>query len=179
MKKIVVFAGNNPGNKSYQSLAYNTGKILAENGYIVVTGAGPGLMNEVLQGASEANGKTIGIGLNIPGREQSKFAQEFELYDTKNEREDRLIKLADAFLVLPGGIGTTYETFEILIQKKLKQIQLDKPIVLIGEFYTQLDLFLQQIESEKFSKIPTASMYTKVSTIDQALKTLKEYFQKQ
>ena len=136
-------------------------------------------MNEVLRGAYEANGKTIGIGLDIPGREQSKFAQKFELYKTINKRLCRLIELADAFLVLPGGIGTAYETFEILIQKKLKLMQLDKPIILIGKFYTQLDFFLQEIESEKFSKVPMASIYTKTQTIEQALRILKKYFQKQ
>src|SRR3990167_3106322 len=115
-KRVVVFAGNEcvkEKEEYYYKIAYETGQLLARGGYLTVTGGGPGLMNEVSRGAVEAGGKTLGICLNVVGRNHSNFLTTREVFDHLNLRQDRLISLADAFIGLPGGVGTLYEIFAV------------------------------------------------------------------
>lgn len=81
MKKmnIAIFAGSKclkSREKYFYKVAYQTGKLLAEAGFTVITGAGMGLMNETLRGANDAGGKTIGIVLDKKDWEHSSFTSE-------------------------------------------------------------------------------------------------------
>src|SRR4051812_42450332 len=132
-KNVVIFAGNDCIEKLrayYYAVAYSTGKLLAESGLTVVTGAGGGLMNEALRGAHEAGGKTIGIGLNIGERKQSDFAKDITLFDKLHPRQDKMIALGDAYVALPGGVGTLFEVLNIIALKRIAEMPAGKPLVL-------------------------------------------------
>ena len=176
MKKIVIFAGKHTGSDEYEKLAYELGRLLALNSYTVVTGAGPGLMNLVLKGAHEAGGQTIGVGLHIEGREQSLYAKDLSVYLTLEERQAKLIEHADAFVVLPGGIGTMYETFEILIKKTFKKMEPTKPLILVTDFYDHIGKFLQQIEEQQFTNSAISKMFSVADNAEEVVKTLNKYF---
>lgn len=180
-KKIVVFAGNEcvkAKEKYYFSLAYKTGKLLAENKFITVTGGGPGLMNEVMRGAFENGGETIGIRLNVPGRKHSEFVTKSMLFDNLNKRQEELLRIADGFISLPGGIGTFYEVFAVLALKRKQELDKNIPLLLVGGYYDRFENLMKQMYEEEFAESKIKSFYTKVETIEETLKEIKNYFNK-
>lgn len=177
-KKIVVFAGNEciaEKEKYYYSLAYNTGKLLAENNFIVVTGGGPGLMNEVMKGAIDAGGETIGIRLNIPGRKHSKFVTKALLFDNLNKRQAELMKIADGFISLPGGVGTFYEIFALLALKRKGELDKGKPMILVDRYFENFELLMSKLYKEGFAENEIKSFYTRVASCEEAVKILKKF----
>lgn len=170
-KNVVVFGGRaclEEKKEYYYNLAYQTGKLLAEAGFIVVTGAGPGLMDETLRGAVEANGETMGVCLNIKGRKHSIYAQKQLMFDTIRPRQAKLIELADAFIALPGGIGTIYETIEILVMKKTNEVPIEKPLVLLGPYYENFKKLLQEISDEGFADNSLPHLFHHAKTPEEA-----------
>lgn len=175
-KKIVVFAGNEcvkEKEKYYYSLAYKTGKLLAENNFITVTGGGPGLMNEVMRGAYENGGETLGVRLNVPGRKHSKFVTEFILFTDLNKRQEELLKMADGFISLPGGVGTFYEIFAVLALKRKGQLDKNKPLILVDGYYDEFYTLMDKMYKEGFAERQIKSFYTRVASYNEAVKLLK------
>jgi len=165
MKIAVVFAGiRYPLEKKdyYLNLAYETGRILAQNNFVVASGAGPGLMEMVLKGAVEAGGKTLGIALNLEGRGPSSYAQELACYDNFSERQQKLISVGDIYLALPGGIGTVYEICDIIVRKKLKLISEDKKLILIGRDHKKFCELLSKITKDGFTNTPLENFFCMV-----------------
>lgn len=177
MKNVVVFAGNDcvqVRQEYYYSLAYKTGKLLAEEGYTVVSGGGPGLMNELMRGAFEAGGKTIAVCLQIAGRRQTEFASEKLVFHNLNERQTKLIEYGDAFLSLPGGVGTLYEIAAILALKRKGEIDIKKPFILIGQYFQNLQVFLESIIKEGFMSGNLHDFYKLADTPQIAVLLLKD-----
>ncbi|GAB2984182.1 LOG family protein [Nocardioides montaniterrae] len=117
IRRLAVFCGSAPGaDPAYVETAYAVGKELAERGIGLVYGAGGGgLMGAVSQGALDAGGEVIGV---IPrsmvekewGRDD---LTECHVVETMHERKAMMADLADAFLTLPGGLGTLEEIVEV------------------------------------------------------------------
>ena len=108
-------------------------KKLALKGFGIITGGGPGIMEAANKGAKDANGISVGLNIELP------FEQPNQFIDTSHNlkfqyffvRKVMLVKYAQAFVVLPGGIGTLDELFEALTlvqTKKIKKI----PIILVN-----------------------------------------------
>lgn len=177
MKNIVVFAGNECSKDResyYYSLAYKTGKLLAENGFTVVSGGGPGLMDEVMHGAFKSGGKTIAVCLEIVGRKFTEFASEKSVYKMLNERQNKLISLGDAFLSLPGGVGTFYEISAILALKRKGEIDKGKPLILIDGYFQNLKPVFANMVSEGFIDGSFNSYYDLVNSPEVAVNLLKK-----
>lgn len=175
-KKIVVFAGNEcvkDKEKYYYSLAYKTGKLLAKNNFITVTGGGPGLMNEVMRGAYENGGETIGVRLNVPCRKHSEFVTEFILYTDLVTRQTELLKMADGFVSLPGGVGTFYEIFAVLALKRKQEIDKNKPLILVDGYYEEFELLMGEMYKEGFAEKEIKSFYKIVKMPEEAIAELK------
>lgn len=175
-KNIVVFAGNGCSKdreEDYYLLSYETGKILAQSGYTVVTGGGPGLMNQVLKGAYENNGKTIGVRLHQEGKIQSPFVTKTFIYHRLKPRQAKLISLADAFLALPGGIGTHYEIFEVLCLKRKGEIKMNTPLILIGEYYDEFLKLISLMEKEGLVQKSIRNLFDCCKDLKEMVKILK------
>lgn len=127
---VCVFCGARDGaSPAWRALAEDVGRRIAARDWTVVYGGGDvGLMGALAGGALEAGGKVIGI---IPRallrQEQGKHeVTRLEVVETMALRKERMIALSDAFIVLPGGLGTLDELFEVLT---LRQIGLHrKPV---------------------------------------------------
>jgi uncharacterized protein (TIGR00730 family) len=121
-----------PEDHHYYQLARALGKSLAEAGFVVMTGGGPGIMEAANRGAKEGGGETIGCNIVLP-REQkpNPYLDRFVEFDHFFVRKVMLIKYSSAFVVMPGGFGTLDEAFEALTL-----IQCDKierfPVVAMG-----------------------------------------------
>lgn len=119
----------------YYQLAREVGRALAEAGYAVMTGGGPGVMEAANRGAREAGGFSIGCNIKLPReQEPNLYLDKFIEFHYFFVRKVMLVKYSDAFVVLPGGFGTMDELFEVgtLIQTgKLERF----PVVVMGRDY--------------------------------------------
>ena len=177
MKRIAVFCGANyPQGKEnfYSELAYETGKLLAENGFTVITGGGPALMNDCLRGAYEAGGETIGIALEISGRKQSTYAKERLTFKRLVPRQEKLIEMSDAFIALPGGIGTIHEIFDVLALKRAHEIPKDKFLILVGSYFKPISVLLHEVIREGFIDRSFLECLTFVANPKEAVRILKD-----
>ncbi|NIL94147.1 MAG: TIGR00730 family Rossman fold protein [Woeseiaceae bacterium] len=129
----------------FYAMAVELGAALANRGYAVMTGGGPGLMEAANRGAREAGGLSLGCNIKLPKeQEPNPYLDKFIEFEHFFVRKLMLVKYSTAFAILPGGFGTLDEAFEVatLIQTG----KLDRfPIVgLGGEFWTQLRKFARE-----------------------------------
>lgn len=123
-----------PGDKDYQK-AEETARRLAREGYAIVTGGGPGIMEAANKGATMAKGVSVGINIELP-REQkpNKYIKTYLNFRYFFVRKVMFVKYAVAFVIFPGGFGTLDEFFE-----PLQLIQTHKikpfPLILVGKDY--------------------------------------------
>ncbi len=123
-----------PDHPNY-ALARQIGQLLAEAGYAVITGGGPGLMEAANRGALEGGGRSVGLGIELPFEEGLNdyldVAINFRYFFA---RKTMFVKYAHGFIVLPGGFGTLDETFEALTLVQTGKIT-RFPVVLMRPSY--------------------------------------------
>ena len=118
-------------------LAERIGSQLAEAGYAVITGGGPGTMEAANKGCSEARGVSVGLGIELPFEQGLNrwvdVGVEFRYFFA---RKTMFVKYAQAFVVLPGGFGTLDELFEAITLVQTRKVT-SFPIILVGSSYWQ------------------------------------------
>jgi hypothetical protein len=123
-----------PGDEVYQK-AERIGQLLAEHGFSVITGGGPGVMEAANKGASSAGGKSIGLNIELPFEQKpNPYANITLSFRYFFVRKVMFVKYAVAYIILPGGFGTMDELLEsvTLIQtQKIKPF----PVILVGTSY--------------------------------------------
>lgn len=130
LKHITIYAGSadNLADKYIQT-AYDLGRILANEGRVIIFGAGKtGLMGAVARGSLDHNGQVIGVindDLNLPQLVLTELTR-IEQVSNIQIRQARMSELGDGFIALPGGFGTFYEVLEALTWAQLGHHQ--KPI---------------------------------------------------
>jgi uncharacterized protein (TIGR00730 family) len=135
-KAVSVFgsARSRPGDPDC-ALAEELGAALAAAGYAVITGGGPGVMEAANKGASQAGGRSIGLGIELPFEqginEWVDLGIDFRYFFA---RKTMFVKYAQAFVVLPGGFGTMDELFEALTLVQTGKVT-RFPVVLMGTAY--------------------------------------------
>ncbi len=149
-----MFCGSSPGGRpEYVAAARQLGTALAERGQTLVYGGGNvGLMGAVADAALDAGGKVVGV---IPQHLDDwevghRGLTELEIVGSMHERKARMADLADAFITLPGGLGTFEELFEILTWAQLGLHQ--KPFGLLNTlgYYAPLLTLLDTAVQERF-----------------------------
>ncbi|MEN0000579.1 MAG: TIGR00730 family Rossman fold protein [Pseudomonadota bacterium] len=157
LRSICVYCGSSPGiDPKFPQNAYRLGESIAQAGLRLVYGGGTnGLMGAVAQGVMDRGGSVMGI---IPEFLMSKEATEKALgrldelvvTEDMHERKHRMFEEADAFVTLPGGIGTLEEVIEIMTWAQLGRH--DKPIVLanFAGFWDPLIALLDHMRSSEF-----------------------------
>src|SRR6202166_3224495 len=116
VSSVCVFCGSSFGHdRRHRDDAVRLGQALAEHGLTLIYGGGGiGLMGALAQASLAAGGEVIGILPSFLARQEKglKALTRLEIVDSMHARKERMFALADAFLVLPGGLGTLDETFE-------------------------------------------------------------------
>jgi uncharacterized protein (TIGR00730 family) len=111
------------------------GKLLADEGFAVITGAGPGAMEAVNRGAKKAGGPSIGLNIKLPSEQAPNPHTDTVIhFDYFFARKVMFVKYACAFVGLPGGYGTLDETFECLTLKQTQKMK-NFPVILFGTSY--------------------------------------------
>ena len=135
---IAVFgsARTRPGSTAY-SWAVEVGRLLAEAGYAVITGGGPGAMEAANKGAYEAKSTSVGLGIELPFEtglnEYVDLGINFRYFFA---RKVMFLKYSQGFISLPGGFGTLDELFEAVTLAQTQKVT-RFPIVLMGQAYWQ------------------------------------------
>ena len=123
-----------PGDPAYD-MAREIGKLLAAEGYAVITGGGPGVMEAANRGCQEGGGLSVGCNIELP-HEQSinqyvDLGVEFRYFFA---RKTMFVKYADGFVILPGGYGTMDELFEAITLIQTGKIR-HFPVILVGSAF--------------------------------------------
>lgn len=154
LQRVAVYCASNDGARpAYLALAHALGTVLAERGLTVVYGGGrTGLMGALANAALAAGGEVIGV---MPhGLVQREVAHHgitsLQIVDSMHERKAMIAHMADAFITMPGGIGTLEEFFETWTWAQLGVHR--KPVGLLDAegFWDPLMVLLDQLEHEGF-----------------------------
>ena len=148
------------------------GHRLGQEGVTLVYGGGHlGMMGALAEATLSAGGKVVGIIPEHLTRLEAAYREITELHvvDSMHVRKEKMFEMAEAFVVLPGGMGTMDETFEILTWKQLRLH--NKPIIIVNQngYWTKLlDLFAH-IVTEGYARPDTKELYTIVDDVDDAI----------
>ena len=126
-------------DSQYYKLAEDIAFKLTTEGYGVITGGGPGIMEAANKGAQKANGKSVGLNIKLPFEQSSNPYIDYDkliVFDYFFVRKLMFIKYSQGFIALPGGFGTLDELFESLTLIQTKKIG-KFPIILVGKSYWQ------------------------------------------
>ena len=123
-----------PEDEVYQK-AEQIGRLLAENGFGVITGGGPGVMEAANKGAASAGGNSIGLNIELPLEQKpnpyANITLHFRYFFV---RKVMFVKYAVAYIILPGGFGTMDELFESMTLIQTHKIK-PFPVILVGSSY--------------------------------------------
>ncbi len=139
-RAVSVFgSARTPPDHPEYAMARQLGGALADAGWAVITGGGPGIMEATNRGASEAGGLSVGLGIELPFEQSLNewvdLGLEFRYFFA---RKTMFVKYAQAFVILPGGFGTMDELFEALTLVQTRKVN-QFPVILMGaEFWAPL-----------------------------------------
>jgi hypothetical protein len=178
-KTITIFgSARTPESDKWYQEARKLGGMLAMNGFSVVTGGGPGIMEASNRGAFEKKGESIGIDIKLP------FEQQENPYVNKSlgfyhffVRKVMLAYSARAYVFFPGGYGTLDELFEMLTLLQTKKITKNIPVVLVGkDFWEPLLAWLEKkvIDDYKMAHPEDLRIFTLVDTAEEAYNIIKK-----
>jgi len=145
----------------YYKMAEAVAKRMVDEGYGIITGGGPGIMEAGNKGAFDANGISVGLNIDLPF-EQSHNAYIHSSFNLDHRyffiRKVMFVKYAQAFVVLPGGFGTLDELFEVLTLIQTKKIT-RVPVILVGtEFWGGMREWINNVMLEQAHNISEKDM---------------------
>jgi uncharacterized protein (TIGR00730 family) len=164
IRSLCVFCGSRPGrDPRHMEAARTLGRLVAESGIRLVFGGGrAGMMGAVADAALAAGGAVTGVIPQhlIRAEHGHGGVTELLVVDSMHARKQRMFELSDAFAVLPGGIGTLDEAFEIVTWKQLGIH--DKPIVIVdvAGYWQRFDTLIADLVAEGFAGEQTRALYT-------------------
>ena len=135
-RAVSVFgSARTPRDSEYYEVGVRLGAALADAGYAVITGGGPGAMEAANKGACEAGGMSVGLGIELPfEQELNEWVDVGVLFRYFFVRKTMFVKYAQAFVILPGGFGTLDELFEALTLVQTRKVT-RFPVILFGSAY--------------------------------------------
>jgi len=179
LRSICVFCGASPGaNPVYREAAIDLGRHIAAQGLRLVYGGGAvGLMGVVADAALAAGGEVIGI---IPhSLERSEIGHKgltrLEVVDGMHARKARMAELSDAFIALPGGLGTLEELFEVWTWGQLGYHGKPLGLLEVNGFYGKLHDFLDHLVAEGFVRAQHRAMLQIGESPAQLLQALADW----
>ncbi len=137
-KAVSIFGSSRtkPNNKYYK-LAEEIAYLLSKEGYAIITGSGPGMMEAANKGAKRAKGHSIGLNIQIPTEQKpNKYVDTLLDFRYFFVRKVIFVKYAKAFVIMPGGFGTLDEFYEAINLIQTQRIS-RFPVILFGREYWQ------------------------------------------
>jgi len=158
MSKICVFCSSADVDGSYKETAHELGKILAQNNHILVYGGiNQGLMGIVASSARNQGGKIIGIIPNILLNRPQLYDEAINVKDLQ-DRKSTMTNISDAFIALPGGIGTLDEITTVLADQAIGHHNKPMAIINTNRYYEYLAALLSRGLKERFVKAKSVNL---------------------
>lgn len=170
-----------PDNKYYkmaEKIAYQ----LVQQGYGVVTGGGPGIMEAGNKGANRAGGKSVGLNIYLPHEQKGNpyiDPDKLITFDYFFVRKVMFVKYSQGFIVMPGGFGTIDELSEALTLIQTKKIG-RFPIVLVGKKFWSgmIDWIKEVLVDEKMISPEDLDLFSIVDTPEDAVQVIDDFYAK-
>jgi len=168
-------------NDKYYKVAEDIAFKLTRNGYGVITGGGPGIMEAANKGARRGNGKSVGINIDLPFEQRPNpyiDGDKLITFDHFFVRKVMFMKYAQGFIVLPGGFGTFDELFEAITLIQTRKIG-KFPIILVGKKYWGglVKWINEEMLAEEHNISPEdLNLFTLVDTSDEAVDYIVEFY---
>jgi len=162
----------------YYQTARDLGRRLAKEGYTVITGGGPGIMEAANRGAREGGGKSVGCNIQLPHeQEPNPYLDVFVEFEHFFVRKVMLVKYSQAFVVLPGGFGTLDEVFEAATLMQTGKID-SFPIVAMGaDYWGRMRTFItDSLVGEKTIDVDDLELIRRADTVEEALEHIHQGF---
>jgi uncharacterized protein (TIGR00730 family) len=176
IKSLCVFCGSQDGlGTGYARLAREIGRIMAERKISVIYGGGSvGTMGHLARSALAAGGEVVGVIPTALDDSEIAFEGCTELHVVSNmhQRKKMMFDLADAVLVLPGGVGTLELMIEVITWRQMRMHE--KPIILLntGGFWKPLFLMFQQMVNQEFASKEISEMFSVVNEAEEIMPLL-------
>jgi uncharacterized protein (TIGR00730 family) len=167
----------------YYQTAVECARLLSEQGYGVISGGGPGIMEAANKGAYEAGGKSVGLNIDLPFEQfHNKYIDRDKLleFDYFFVRKVMFMKYSQGFIVLPGGFGTMDESFEAITLIQTGKIA-RFPIVFVGvDYWKGLFDWVEEkmLKSEKNISPDDLHLYRLVDTPEEAVEHIFRFYDK-
>lgn len=176
-REVTIFgSARNPPTDRWYKEARKLGAMLADCGFTVITGGGPGVMEGANRGASEAGGRSVGLNIELPREQRANpyitHGRGFHYFFT---RKVMLAASAQAYVFFPGGYGTLDEFFEMIVLIQTGKAQ-KVPMVCVGkDFWGPLSKFLDETVTKKFGYVSKeeATLYTVVDSAEEAFRLVE------
>ncbi len=155
MKNLCVFCGSREGTKpAFKESAVELGrKMVQEKINLVYGGSKAGLMGAISKVVLEGGGRVYGVSTNYLGatfEQHHKELEDLEVVDSMHDRKRLLIEKSDAFLAIPGGIGTLDEIAEVLTLSSIGQHRRPIGLLNVEGYYDNLLAFFKTMSENKF-----------------------------
>ncbi len=165
----------------YYKLAEQTASLLVKEGFAVITGGGPGIMEAGNKGASEGEGESVGLNIDLPFEQKANpYVKTLINFHYFFCRKVMFVKYAKAFVIFPGGFGTMDELFESLTLIQTQRIE-RFPVILVGSDYWRglLEWLENTMAAEKNIDVADLEMFKVVDTAEDVAKEIKDFYIKQ
>lgn len=169
-RTIAIFGAGKakPDDESFRR-AHDLGRALAQAGFDIVNGGYGGVMLASARGARQAGGRVTGVTCRaFKHSGPNEYITDEISTDTLEERLRTLVQLGDGYVVLPGGTGTLLELADVWEHRCKGFAGVDKPIILLGDFWRPLAAVMEQADPRSRQAIEIAD------TIEEVIQTLKE-----
>ncbi|MBK9400925.1 MAG: TIGR00730 family Rossman fold protein [Bacteroidetes bacterium] len=166
----------------YYLLAEEIAYKLTVEGYGIITGGGPGIMEAANKGAQKAKGKSVGLNIKLPFEQSPNPFIDTDksiTFDYFFVRKLMFIKYAQGFIVLPGGFGTMDELFESLTLIQTRKIG-KFPIVMVGKDYWSglIEWIKEVLVTEKYVNPDDLKLFTLVDSAEEAVNVIDSFYSK-
>jgi uncharacterized protein (TIGR00730 family) len=173
MAAIAVFCGSSTGrDPAFAAAADELGRAISDGGHQLVYGGGHvGLMGVVADAALDAGGVVIGVMTEqlVAAEVAHRGLTRLEVTTSMHQRKARMVELADAVVVLPGGFGTFDETFEAITWNQLGLISTPVVVVDVAGFFDPMFELIQRAVDGGLMNVGNASIPRRVTTVAEAL----------
>ena len=160
-----------PQENKYCKMAFELGRLLAENGHAVITGGGPGIMEAASHGAYEIGGRTIGLNITLKHEQHpNPFLTDCLTFEYFFARKVTLAMAAKVFVFFPGGFGTMDELSEILcLMQETKMPKM--PVFLIGKpYWRNFDRIIKKMLEMELIHLPDTKIFKITDDVREVVK---------
>ena len=178
-KCVTVFGSARfPEGHPYYESARQLGRRLAQEGFTVMTGGGPGIMEAANRGAKEGGGLSVGCNIQLPSEQRpNPYLDRFVEFEHFFVRKVMLVKYSQAFVVMPGGFGTLDEVFETITLMQTNKLEYFPIVAMGGRFWKKLGDFIRNtLVREGTIDASDLELIHATDSLDKAMKIIKKGF---